>query len=282
MTRALTTYEITVGGIAQRFHVAGRGPVCVMHSGGPGVDWSYLRMPLVEEFVTAVYLEPVGTGESGRLPAHPRGYTVEAYVPFVHAVVEHVGAGYLLGHSHGGLVAQEYALTHPGRLAGMVLYATAPCNGPDLDAVAARNARRQAARLPRLAPVLRDLEAAWPGTDAGATANLKAILPLYFADYWAREAEYEALRAAVRCWHVSQDGEVFDVRERLGQITTPTLAICGKYDWICEPSWSRALAEGIPGSTYVEHDSSGHFGHIEEPESFAETVEKLVRSGSHR
>ncbi|GAA0464031.1 hydrolase [Paractinoplanes deccanensis] len=275
MTQTLTTYEIGVGGIAQRFHVAGRGPVCVMHPGGPGVDWSYLRMPLVEEFVTAVYVEPVGTGESGRLASHPHGYTVQAYVPFVHAVVQHVGAKFLLGHSHGGLVAQQYALTHPTRLAGMALYATAPCNGPDLDAVSGRNAER-IGRRPRMGPVLQALHAPWPETDEGATANLRAILPLYFDDYWGHEARYAALREAVRCWHVSQDGEVFDVRDRLGRITTPALAIAGAHDWICEPSWSRRLAEGIPGSSYVEQPHSGHFGHIEEPEGFAAALEKWI------
>ncbi|CAM5626841.1 putative protein OS=Streptomyces aurantiogriseus OX=66870 GN=GCM10010251_25160 PE=4 SV=1 [Streptomyces aurantiogriseus] len=38
-----------MGGIVQRYHVHGRGPVCVAHSGGPGIFYDYLRMPALEE-----------------------------------------------------------------------------------------------------------------------------------------------------------------------------------------------------------------------------------------
>ena len=38
---------------------------------------------------------------------------------------------HVLGHSHGGFVAQRYALDYPDRLAGLVLYHTSPVAGPD-------------------------------------------------------------------------------------------------------------------------------------------------------
>ena len=78
---ALTSgiHEIVVDGVRQRYHVAGAGQVCIVHSGGPGVAWEYLRMAAVEAELTTVYVEPVGTGEAGRLPDHPRGYTVDRF-----------------------------------------------------------------------------------------------------------------------------------------------------------------------------------------------------------
>ncbi|MGC4857359.1 hypothetical protein ACLQ24_29335 [Micromonospora sp. DT4] len=54
----------------QVYPVAGTGPVCVAHSGGPGIEWAYLRAPGIEEHFTMVYVEPVGTGASGRLDNH--------------------------------------------------------------------------------------------------------------------------------------------------------------------------------------------------------------------
>ncbi|MGW4774519.1 alpha/beta fold hydrolase [Nocardia sp. NPDC004278] len=66
-------------GVPQRYHVYGGGPVCLAHPGGPGFRWEYLRMPELEEHLTMVYVEPLGTGESGRLPTHPNGYTRERY-----------------------------------------------------------------------------------------------------------------------------------------------------------------------------------------------------------
>lgn len=45
--------------VEQRYHVAGAGPVCIAHSGGPGIGWEYLRMPMLERSLTMVYIEPV-------------------------------------------------------------------------------------------------------------------------------------------------------------------------------------------------------------------------------
>jgi proline iminopeptidase len=273
----LATHEILVDGIVQRFHTAGHGPLCLMHPGGPGVEWSYLRMPLVEEHVTAVYLEPVGTGGSGRLPV----YSVGTYASFVDGVVEHLGGGpvHLLGHSYGGFVAQQYALDHPDRLAGLILYSSAPFTGPEFGELADRNAQRQAERLahrPGMAAAVSALDADFPPDDAGSTASLRAIMPVYFADYWAIEDVVGPLRATIRSWHVDTGGEVFDVRDRLGAITAPALAVTGRYDWICEPSWSERMAAGIPGATALILPASGHFAHVEEPEAFAAAVAGLV------
>src|SRR5690242_3020679 len=90
----------SVDGIRQVYHVAGRGPVCVAHAGGPGFHWAYLRSPELEERFTMVYLEPVGTGESGRL-ATADDYRLDTYVRFLAAVIDHLGQErvYLLGHS---------------------------------------------------------------------------------------------------------------------------------------------------------------------------------------
>jgi pimeloyl-ACP methyl ester carboxylesterase len=98
----------------------------------------------MESVARAVYLEPVGTGGSGRRPTHPEGYTIEFYRHCAEKAIEHVGEEsgekvYFLGHSHGGFVAQDLALHRPDLLAGIILYDTAPVNGPLLSIEAARN-----------------------------------------------------------------------------------------------------------------------------------------------
>ncbi|SEP52635.1 hypothetical protein [Amycolatopsis saalfeldensis] len=56
MTDRLTpgTHTVELDGVRQRYHVHGRGPVCLAHSGGPGITWEYLRMPAVAEHLTVV------------------------------------------------------------------------------------------------------------------------------------------------------------------------------------------------------------------------------------
>ena len=90
-----------------------------------------------------MYVESIGTGGSGRLPTHPDGYSLDRYVSFVDALLDQLDVPqvHLLGHSHGGFVAQRYAITHPDRLTGLVLYDTAPGAGPELMAEAGRQSK---------------------------------------------------------------------------------------------------------------------------------------------
>jgi proline iminopeptidase len=275
--------DIMIDGVRQRYHVAGKGPVCVIHSGGPGIAWQYLRMPALEAKLTTVYVEPIGTGQSGRLPVHPHGYTLDRYARFLHGIVADLDVPklYLLGHSHGGFVAQRYALTYPERLAGMVLYDSAPSAGPELFAEATRNieafARRNEGR-PEAAMILKT----WASIggiadDAGYTAVMRQLLPAYFADYWGRESEFASLCANVQGYHVVSGSAPFDNRDDLASITTPTLVIAGRHDFICGPRWAQDLFEGIPGSELRLLDHSGHMGHLEEPEILAETVTDFVQ-----
>jgi pimeloyl-ACP methyl ester carboxylesterase len=144
-----------------------------------------MRMPRVEAALTTVYVEPVGTGESGRLPDHPRGYTLDRYCQSLHGIIEHLGIPtvHLLGHSHGSFVAQRYALAHPDRLAGMILYSSALAAGPELFAVATRNVEafvRDHEGRPETSEILQTWASIGSiADDAGYTAVLQRLLPLY-------------------------------------------------------------------------------------------------------
>ncbi|GIE78592.1 hydrolase [Actinoplanes philippinensis] len=275
-----------IDGVRQVFHVAGRGPYCVAHSGGPGLDWAYLRSPELEEHFTMVYPEPVGTGESGRLPGG--GYRLATYARFLGAVVDHLDAGpvYVLGHSYGGFVAQTYALQHLDRVAGLILYSTSPYGGAEFwaDGMAALEAYPQrhpdvpeAAAVPGLFRAA--LATVADGDDALSRAFAAAV-PLYFADFWARRDEFAAFQAGLRMYAEpagAADPVPFDVRDRLAELTAPTVVIAGRHDFLAGPSWARRLADGIPGARSVTLERSGHFGHLEQPGAFAEAAAQITR-----
>ncbi|REE64702.1 proline iminopeptidase [Streptomyces sp. 3212.3] len=274
--------------IEQRYHVAGTGPVCVAHSGGPGIGWDYLRMPLLERHLTMVYIEPVGTGASGRLP-DPRAYNLATYTHFLHAVIEHLALPEvaLLGHSHGGFVAQRYALDHPARVASLILYDTSPVTGEEFWSVAVANmerfARRHAAGHPEVATYVAGLTAGLDLlSDEGATAVLRTIAPTYFFDYWGREKEFAPARGTLRMYAAPSAGEgpPFDVREELPDIAARTLILVGEADFICGRRWARMIHEAVPGAELVVLDETGHLGHVEQPNEFAAAVVAFLRSPS--
>ena len=278
--------EISIEGTRQVFHVAGTGPVCLVHSGGPGIAWQYMRMPALEERLTMVYLEPIGTGSSGRLD-DPRDYRIDTYVRFVHGVVEHLGAPtvFLLGHSHGGFVVQRYALDHPDRVAGAILYSTSPVTGEEFWSDAMANIARFPERLPHR-PAAGEIPAAFQRAlaaqdDEAYTTSLREILPAYFADYWAHEQDLEPLRAALEAWIDPMRGEEpapFDVRDELSGFKAPALIVAGVHDFFGGTRWARVAHEGITGSHLTVLENSGHMGHLEQPQEFARAILQFVRA----
>ncbi|WP_369371586.1 alpha/beta fold hydrolase [Promicromonospora sp. Populi] len=279
----MTTHTIEIDGVTQRYHVHGQGPLCLMHSGGPGIAWDYLRMPEVEKHVTAVYIEPVGTPDADRLAGHPHGYTRERYAKAIDGVIDDLGAPqvYLLGHSHGGFVAQHFALTRPSRLAGVILYESSPVTGPELFMEAQRNFEKFAVRFAGH-PELPEITKAWRAVptiddDETMTQVLRTLLPVYLKDYWAGESDFSRLRSNVRGRHVSGlddnlQPEVIDDRAALGTLSVPALVMVGTYDFICGPRWAQELHDRIPGSRLAVLADSGHFGHIEQPGEFARAI----------
>ncbi len=273
-------HTITVDGVRQVFHVSGAGPLCLAHPGGPGFGWEYLRMPALEQHLTMVYLEPDGTGEPGRLPGQ-RDYRLDVWARFLHGVVEHLGAPkvLVLGHSHGGFVAQRYALEHPDTLAGLILYATSPVLDAGFWAAAMSNLQL----FPEQHPDQQEASgmfSAYQATlaaeeDEAITHGLRRIMPVYFAEYWGQEGRLAPVRAAMRAWVDPLHGEEpapFDVRRQLSSIATPALVLTGEHDFLCGPRWARELHDVISGSQLTVLEHCGHMAHLEEPETFSRAV----------
>ncbi|WP_338692913.1 alpha/beta hydrolase [Streptomyces sp. Q6] len=281
------THSLTIGGVTQRYHVHGTGPVCVAHPGGPGILWDYLRMPLLEEHLTMVYVEPIGTGAASRLPSHPHGYTRDRYSRFLEHLINRLGVPkvYLLGHSHGAFVAAHHAVHRAERLAGVVLYEGAPVTGLEHGAEAGRLVEKFAAEHanhPGLAEVLAAFGAMSDlSSDEETTAVARGVLPSYFADYWGDEERWAPFRDAVRAVFISGLDEnlspdTVDDRTALKALGIPALVVVGRHDVICGVRWSEELHDLIPDARLVVLEHSGHFGHLEEPERFDRAVFDFV------
>ena len=104
-------YQTVINGVVIHYHVRGQGPVCFVQPGGPGMNWGYLQMPELEKFLTMVYIEPIGSGKSGKLVDY-KGYSINRYLEDIELLRKRLKQKkvYLLGHSHGGYVALSYNL----------------------------------------------------------------------------------------------------------------------------------------------------------------------------
>lgn len=166
-----------------------------------------------------------------------------------------------------------------------MLYDSAPVNGPEFGAELARELQKVAERhagKPGLDVALAAFNEIPEINDDATHARIaRAIMPLYLADYWADEPRWSSMQAALQPSYISgvdEDGapDLFDDRDELGALEVPTLIVVGRHDFICGPHWAEELFKAIPEAQLTVLEGSGHFGHLEEPDRFADTVAAFV------
>ncbi len=275
---ALTTAD----GRRLAYRLVGSGPTLVCHPGGPGFSSRYFGdfAGLGERF-TLVLLNPRGTEGSER-PDDPRAYTTEDYVADLDELRAHLGLErmLLLGHSHGGVVAQAYAARHPDRVERLIFASTLARFQSEQEA-AMEAAMQARAGEPWYEDAMEALRAEQAG-DWGSDEELGAIalreMPFYFARFGEVERRYlELLEGEVPCGDALKlfNNEIvatFDLRPELPRITAPTLVITGEDDFITGPVCARELAEGIADAQLVLLGQCGHFIFVEQPGQFAAAV----------
>ena len=259
------------------YHVLGAGPTCIVISGGPGLDWHYLRSPELEKQLQLVYLEPIGSGGSRRL-GPGETYALARYAEQLEALREvlRLDKLCLIGHSHGGAIAARYAIDHPERVATLVLYSAPSRMDKEFNDAGTKNLERW-----RDAPWYEDARQAWDApakTDAEATALWPRAMKFLFEDYDANPEDYaRAIVPVSAAPELAEDKTPVDLRPELGAITARTLVISAAADWCCGEKWAREYVAGIRGAQLETFSHSGHMAHLEEPEHFATAVGGFVR-----
>jgi 3-oxoadipate enol-lactonase len=172
----------------------------------------------------------------------------------------------VLGHSIGGMVAQELAATSPHRVRALILSATTAVFG-------SRDGSFQRAFVQaRLGPL-----------DAGQTmAQMAAeVSPRLLGSAAAPEAApalvklmsevpEATFRAAVACL------VTFNRRAELERVAVPTLMIAGEEDTNAPLKAMTRMAEVVPGSRLEVLSRTGHLAPLECPDRYAEIVRRFL------
>ena len=233
-----------------------RPAVILIHGvGGSHLSWPPQVRRLLAERVIALDLP--GHGKSAGVGHHRIADYTDDLFRFMTELK--ISGAVLVGHSMGGAIALQAALSSPERVLGLVLVGSAPrlAVNPTLLQMASDPAKASAAidfivdhSFGENVPVrLREL--------AGQRINRERPSILY-GDLLACDA--------------------FDATAEADRIAVPTLILFGAQDRMVSPARARALHRQIRGSQLEILPTAGHMLMLEEPDRTAELLGDFVRS----
>ncbi len=271
--------RVRVGEIEMAYEEQGEGerPFVLVHGFTGSRDDFVDVLPALARHGHTVLVDQRGHGEStntGRAAGYDLDQLVRDLLGFLDARGhERVD---LLGHSMGGMMAVRFALTHPERVASLVLMDTSarPVNllTPVIRQVAARLGRAFGMR--RIAKGMRRAAS----HDRNRAPSARACEERMGSDrFWQRiETKLEQMDPEAFVHLGRSLGQHESAVPRLGEIACPTLVIVGAEDRpFLEPS--EEMARAIADSTHVVVSDAAHSPQFENPDAWLAAIEAHLR-----
>jgi pimeloyl-ACP methyl ester carboxylesterase len=255
-----------------------REPIVFVHGlGGQWQNWLE-NLPRAAHERRVIALDLPGFGLS---PMPRDAISISGYGRTVEALVDRLGLGRIdiVGNSMGGYIAAEVAIQFPERVDQLLLVSAAGISSADLAhapiivlgrvaaAIATHTAAqdRQLAARPKSRHLALELVARHP-------SRLKPDLAYEgFFKGTGKPGFTDALRASLN----------YDFRDRLPDISVPTLIVWGEKDSIIPVKDANEFERLIPDSRKVVMKDTGHIAMAERPETFNELMmEFLAERGS--
>ncbi|QKT03473.1 alpha/beta hydrolase [Ectothiorhodospiraceae bacterium 2226] len=217
------------------------------------------------------------------------GDPLETYLTDIEALRAAIGFERmaLIGHSHHGNLALEYAKRYPQRVTHLVLIGATPVGVADTLAAGVAYWAAHASADRRAA-----LQRNWARLTPAALGRMSAAAGFvagYVADgpkYW-----YDPAYDASGLW---QDVPIatqalpgfralfvdYVMRWNPGELRAPVLVVAGRHDYVVPPTLWDAARPTLPPHTYHLFERSGHTPQLEESACFDRLLGTWLRTGS--
>jgi pimeloyl-ACP methyl ester carboxylesterase/DNA-binding CsgD family transcriptional regulator len=246
------------GEVHLAYQVTGDGPVDVVMIPGfiSHVELRWREPALARflrqlgTFTRLIAFDKRGMGLSDRDP-NERTPTLAQRVGDVSAVMDAAGCprAALFAWSEGGATAIRFALTHPSRVAALILVGTTPrfCLEPDFP---------EGIPLELLTLAVQTWQRDWGTGVALALYGPSVVDDARFASWWAGYQRHSASPGSMASSLRMQWG--VDVRTDLPHLTIPTLVLHRVDDMVIPVTCARYMAANILGAHYREMPGSDH------------------------
>jgi proline iminopeptidase len=258
-------------------------PLLCLH-GGPGSAHYYLE-PLVALAGRrrVILYDQLGCGRSER-PDNPALWTLDRFVEELVQVraALRLDRLHLFGNSWGGILAMQYLLDRRPELQSLILCGS-PASMPRWVADCEELLARQPAEVVK---VIRDHETSGFITCPEYQAAILGFYREHFCrlDPWPPSLERSFAEAGQPVYATMNGPSEFtvtgnlkdwDVMDRLGEITVPTLLVGGRYDE-CRPSHLEEMHRRIRGSQLAIIEDASHLCFAEQPEQFTSLLNSFL------
>ncbi len=274
------SFTASLDGVDIHYEVRGTGPVLMTVPNSWGLSLEGLRAmyrPL-EEHLTMVYFDPRGMGSSGPV-REESDMSARAVRDDFDALRRHLGLAdvHAIGWSNGAMNLLLLAAERPETIRSAIFVHGAASFGPEDQMAMGQKYPELFARYAEFVQRMQSPDL----TDEQRTAASRALMleqwfPLITAN---PEAAVELLGRtfadAEFSWkhnlYSQTEWPEFDVRDRLADITMPSLVIAGAHDMMPVHK-AEQLRDGLPNARLAVFDDSGHFAPVEQPDEFRAVV----------
>jgi pimeloyl-ACP methyl ester carboxylesterase len=231
-----------------------RQPVVLLEGMGGDIPGWRRNIPHLASELLVIAYDHRGNGHSGA-PDEPT--TITTYADDCLGLLDELAIvrAHVYGQSFGGMVAQELALTHPGRIRSAILACTHAGSSHLVPSTG---------RAPKDRPWLQ----------LYAPAFAEAHPEHVEEDLRVGRAQPQHPRGQRRQWEAMQAWDSYD---RLPTIRVPTLILHGSEDRVIHVENARVLASRIPGAELAILEGAGHVYHSERAQEADELVLDFVR-----
>jgi proline iminopeptidase len=273
-------------GDAQIFcRVVGKGnPLIVIH-GGPGFTQDYLlpQMDALAENNLVIFYDQRGCGKStGEIS--PETINLKTIVDDLEAIrrafnFEKIS---VLGHSWGGFIAMNYAITYPEHLDKLILSNSMPASSEGLAQFIQEYMRRTAPYQAEITEIHNTQE--FQNGDPETVERLQRLIVRTYC-YVPEKAELLSVRmTATASINGAKVHEIirndifekpFNLHSSLEKLQIPTLIIHGDTDPI-PPITAQNIHESISHSKYLLMKNCGHFPYVEDPIPYFQCINEFL------
>jgi len=251
--------RVAANGIQINYEQEGSGtPLVLTHGLGDDLHfWDRVVAPLAQQH-TVLCWDVRGFGVTDK-PAGP--YSPELFAADLAALLDGLGLDrvHLGGISMGGVIAQRFALDHPGRVRSLLLVSTS-----------SEIAARGTANWQRLADAVEQR-----GFGSGARDASRSFAPGFAArhpEIVAAAGEQTARNQPLAYAAAARAMSEYNWTAELTQVRVPTLILQGLDDQLTPPGGSVKMSRALPGARLLMLPGTGHNLPLEQPTFFTAAV----------